>query len=282
MRSSRTYISFATGQKGTSDEISVSQVHEYATSVGNKTWFRSVTLSLAHQNKGCANSIIGGVSSVLESHKEVIVLEDDHVTTAGFIEYMNDALRFFEQSSNIWSISGYALPLRLPLSYPHDLYVTPRACAWGWGTWRDRWVKVDWDVSGYQSFRHDIWKRWTFNRGGWDMSRMLDAQMRGAIDAWDIRWCYAQHLDRSMTVYPSKSYVMNIGTDGTGTHGVVSSRYQPVLAEADHVCQFELTAPNRTILRRFRHFFVHPVRYIARGLRSRALRLLGKSALKSR
>jgi len=100
-----------------------------------------------------------------------------------------------------------------------------------------------------------------FNRGGLDMSSMLDAQMKGKIDSWAIRWCFAQHLDGSSTVYPKKSFVRNTGLDGTGTHSGYNPRYEVVVADAERQCRFELPPKNPVILRRFRNYYLHPVRY---------------------
>jgi len=50
----------------------------------------------------------------------------------------------------------------------HDVYVTPRACSWGWGTWKKRWKKVDWVVTDYQGLKVSMRRRKEFNRGGLD------------------------------------------------------------------------------------------------------------------
>jgi len=129
---------FCDGPKGERDNASVLQVQEYIKQISLEPWFRAVHVSISRENKGLANSVISGVSKVFESYDRVIVLEDDLTTSKGFLEYMNDGLNFFEDHKKIWSISGYALPIKLPDNYQHDLYLAPRACSWGWGTWRDR------------------------------------------------------------------------------------------------------------------------------------------------
>jgi len=265
---------FCDGAKGERDKAGVMQVKEYIKQISLESCFRAVHFSFSRENKGCANSIIAGVSSVLESYDKVIVVEDDIVTTSGFLEYMNDALRFFEEHKKIWSISGYALPINLPENYQHDLYLTPRSCSWGWGTWRDRWSKVDWEVKDYQGFRKNPWRRMAFNRGGLDLSSMLDAQMTGKIDAWDIIFCFTQYMEGSLTVYPRKSFVQNIGLDGTGTHSGFNPRYQVVAVDGEKKVLFELPPENPVILRRFRNYYLHPVRFTLSAIKQFVLRIL--------
>jgi len=267
---------FCDGAKDERDAANVKLVQDYIRNLHLSSCFRSIEVSFAQKNMGLANSIIRGVSRVLESHDEVIVLEDDLVIGAGFLEYMNEALAFFRENKTIWSISGYAPPIELPKDYAHDLYVTPRACSTGWGTWADRWQAVDWAVADYQQFKVDVCRRLAFNRGGLDMSAMLDAQMQGKMDSWAIRWCYSQFVHGSLTVYPVHSYVKNIGMDGSGTHSGVSEKYDTTLALDDFRPRLTSPIPNRTILRRVRNLYLHPVtyalssikRYVVRAIRS--------------
>ena len=40
--------------------------------------------------------------------------------------------------------------------YKLDYYLSYRASSWGWATWRERWMKVDWNVKEYQKFKRNI------------------------------------------------------------------------------------------------------------------------------
>ena len=90
-------------------------------------------------NLGLANSIIKGVSSIFEKYEKVIVLEDDLLTTQNFLLYMNQALDEYEETKNVFSISGYSLNL-MSASYPSETtYFLNRSWSWGWATWKDCW-----------------------------------------------------------------------------------------------------------------------------------------------
>lgn len=214
-------IIFSDGPKRESAQASVQAVRDYIKTIDG---FKSVDIVEAPQNQGLANSIIKGVSQVLDDHNSVIVLEDDLLTSPNFLAFMNQALEFYQENSKIWSVSGYNVPIQIPSDYAEEVYFTYRGCSWGWATWRDRWQKCDWEVQDYRSFMRDRTAKKAFDRGGYDLSEMLRDQMDGQMDSWAIRWCYSQFKDDSYTVYPIKSKVQNIGYDGSGTHCEVSTK----------------------------------------------------------
>ncbi|MGN0407085.1 MAG: glycosyl transferase [Bacteroides sp.] len=188
--------------------------------------FNSITLTMAAEHKGLANSVISGVSLVIEKYKCAIVVEDDIVTSPYFLNYMNDALEYYKDDKKVWSISGYTLPLKSLQNYSDDVYAFYRCCSWGWATWEDRWKLNDWEVKDFADFDRNFFKRRKFNRGGRDLSFQLDRQMLGWIDSWAIRWGYNEYKNDMVTIYPAASYVDNEGFDGTGTHfGTVSTNY---------------------------------------------------------
>lgn len=205
------------------DEQKRAQCRQLYTYLNEKSWknkFRQVKVIYAAQHQGLAKSVINGVNQIIEEYKKVIVLEDDIVTIPTFLKYMNECLDFYRDDDSVWSISGYAFPCELIYRQPEDLYLGYRANSWGWGTWIDRWNLADWQVKDYNTFKYNVYKRALFNRGGCDLSFMLDRQMRGAIDSWAVRWCYAQYKNDMYTVYPIRTFVTNIGMDGSGTHYV--------------------------------------------------------------
>jgi hypothetical protein len=206
---------FSDAPKNENSIESVEEVRKYIKSING---FENIIIREAEKNKGLATSVISGVTEVIKEYGKVIVLEDDLVTSVNFLEYMNKALCFYENNQKIWSISGYNLPIEIPKAYNKDVYLSYRACSWGWATWKDRWDKNDWTVSNYDDFLKSKEQQKLFNRGGSDMTDMLKSQMEGKIDSWAIRWCYSQFKDNSYTIYPVKSKIQNIGNDGSGVH----------------------------------------------------------------
>lgn len=59
-----------------------------------------------------------------------------------------------------------------------------------------------------------------FNFGdSYAFAGMLEGQIAGRNDSWAVRWYASAFLADRLTLYPGRSLVQNIGTDGSGTHG---------------------------------------------------------------
>lgn len=182
--------------------------------------FRSVSVTVSASHRGLAGSIIPEVTGMLERHGRAIVVEDDLITSPNFLDFMNAGLEAYADNSRVFSISGYTSPLPSLDGYRHDVYSGYRASSWGWATWKHQWREVDWSVADYAKYRWSLARRLRLRRGGSDIEAMLRRQMRGKIDSWAVRWCYAQsRLDR-ITIFPRVSKVKNIGFGSTATHTV--------------------------------------------------------------
>lgn len=209
---------FSDSFRDVQDQKAVNAVRKYLCEVQKAGWFHLVSIYESEKNKGLAQSIISGVSMIIEQYGRIIVLEDDLITSPKFLRYMNECLDYFEDNEKIWAVCGYTSELQSLRGYEKDVYLNYRASTWGWGTWRNRWADIDWNVSDYKRFRINPIERIRFCFGGNDTVSMLKAQMNGKIDSWGIRWCYAQSRRRKLAVAPRKSLVRNIGFDDTGTH----------------------------------------------------------------
>lgn len=206
---------FVDGAKKPTDEPRVQEVINYVQHVAG---FKKVTLKISTVNKGLSQSIIGGVTEVLQRFGKVIVLEDDLLTSPNFLNYMNGALDHYEHNRKVYSVSGYSFKINFSKDYYFDHYFSVRGSSWGWATWLDRWETIDWEVSDYAQFISSWKKRRSFNKGGSDLSGMLRKQMEGKINSWAIRWCFQQWKNEQLTVYPRTSKIKNIGFGATATH----------------------------------------------------------------
>ncbi|MCH7414626.1 glycosyltransferase [Belliella sp. R4-6] len=222
-------IIFSDGPKNILSERKINDVREYINKVEG---FKSVKIFESKINKGLANSIIEGVSNVVGQYGKIIVLEDDLVTSPNFLDFMNQALQYYENDSEIISVSGYTLNLpSLPRN--RDFYYGYRASSWGWGIWKDRWEQIDWEMSNYEVFLKDKKLVKNFLRGGSDMLRMLKNQREGRIDSWAIRLCFHQSLLNLKTVFPSRSKIESIGYSKEATHTVGAKRFLTILDKSN-------------------------------------------------
>ncbi len=251
-QNSMLYI-FSDGPKSESDRKFVDEVREIIKAVDG---FKTIDIILRDKNLGLANSVISGVSEVIKKYEHVIVLEDDMTFSKNFLEYMNKILFFYQHDMNVFSISGYNFPILIPSSYKDEIYFSPRASSWGWATWQNRWDKADWNITDFNNFINDRDAVKTFNQGGDDLTLMLKKQVKGKIDSWAVRWCYAHYKNKAYCAYPTKSFVMNIGTDKSGTHLKKTTKYNVELNENSTPQNLPKNIfVDEQILKNFQYFF---------------------------
>lgn len=212
-------------KENASDEMreKINKLHEqakqYAINAPKRGKFKAVHVVCAEQNKGLANSIIGGVTDVINRFGRVIVLEDDLLTSPTFITYMNDALDFYEKLDAVFSISSDT-PLNMSSveSYEYDVFASLRFMSYGWGTWKNRWDKVDWSLDYLEELLRHPEQIKAFNRGGDDLTDLLCMQRDGKIDSWAIRFQANHFLQHAISIMPTLPFIHHIGMDGSGTH----------------------------------------------------------------
>ncbi len=234
-------IVFADGPKPDATAEEREKVEKVRKLVQQENWCGSVEYHFAEKNLGCRNSIIQGITQVLQQHEAVIVLEDDIVTSPFFLKFMNQALQFYAPYKSVFSISGYNLPedkFKIPYNYKYDVYVSLRLLNWGWATWNDRWFQTQWDKQFIPEFLQQKEKVDAFKRGGDDLPRMLKEEFEGKSDAWDIQFDYQHLKNHAVSIVPCHSYTITIGTDGTGTHVQKGVNYKNDLSLAVETPRF--------------------------------------------
>lgn len=204
------------------EEEKVRAVREFVKTISG---FRSLTYHFAGNNQGLGPSLIKGVTEVLEHYGRAIVVEDDLVVSTNFLAFVNQGLDIYEKEKNVFSVSGETRNVKPPKGNCYDNYFAPRAGCWGWGTWKDRWEKVDWRLEDWESVQKN---RHRYNHwGGSDCYRMLRGWKEGKNQSWAIRFTYSQFLQHATTVFPFVSKVSNegFGTDGTNCKKVRYNRF---------------------------------------------------------
>ena len=213
-------IVFSDGPRDAAAALAVSEVREYARSV---TGFRSLRILEREANLGLAESIIGGVTAVCAEFGRVIVLEDDLITAPYFLQFMNEALRMYENDVMVGSVHGYWYPVDREI--PETFFLRGASC-WGWATWSRAWQSFEPDGRKLlaQLRQRNLTDAFDLD-GAIAYTRMLEKQIAGKIDSWAIRWHASMFLAGRLQLSPGRSLVSNIGFDGSGTHCAESAAY---------------------------------------------------------
>jgi hypothetical protein len=198
--------------------------------VCSRPWLRNVVLVEADVNRGLADSIVAGVSRVVEQHGRVIVLEDDIVTSPGFLEFMNAGLELYADEEKVMHISGYMYPLDLPARGTAFLRVL--SC-WGWATWARAWKHYDPDIERHLSRLNSPELVRKFNvEGHADFHRQLLDNQSGKIRSWAVKWYASWLAQDGLSLFPTQSLVRNIGHDGSGIHCGPDDRFDTKFADS--------------------------------------------------
>ena len=208
----------------TEKEGEAAQVEEVKAYVKTITGFRTLHYEFADHNKGLGNSIISGVTSVINSHGTAIIIEDDLIVAPNFLWFMNEGLKRYQHKKQVFSVCGYNNIVQCPDDYHADAYFCTRSSSWGWATWQDRWEAVDWQLSDWTEHKK---QSTAFNKwGGSDCFKLLNDWHCGKNRSWAIRFCYTQFLQNGVSLFPIRSLVRNDGFDGRGTNCKAWSRFK--------------------------------------------------------
>jgi hypothetical protein len=204
---------FSDGERSSKDRDNVEQVREVSKSIQG---FKSVNIRFSPVNKGLANSIIDGVTEVVNLHGSAIVMEDDLVTSPYFLSYMNQALDLYRNDEEVVCINGYFYPIGRDL--PQSFFLRGADCQ-GWATWKRGWKVFNPDGKYLlnELKRRGQVRAFDYN-GSYSFTRMLNHQQKGLVDSWAIRWYASAFLENKLTLYPGQSLLKNIGFDNSGTN----------------------------------------------------------------
>jgi hypothetical protein len=169
------------------------------------------------QNLGLAKSIRLGLNSLFAIHRKAMILEDDIIPTKAFFAVMEYYLNTQEFNQSVGSVTG-ANTTRFPLLERRDFLLSKRHSSWGWATWADRWLSIDWDYVDHE-FVGDQQTISKVRKASPDLVEYAKLQAAGKIDSWAT----AMNIDfirkGLLCIVPKKNLITNIGLDGSGTHG---------------------------------------------------------------
>jgi GR25 family glycosyltransferase involved in LPS biosynthesis len=208
---------FADGPKKDASDENLEKIRLTREIAKNFTSCKEVIFEESRDNIGCADSITSGITRIVNKHGKIIVLEDDIVTGKGFLTYMNEAFDLYQNEERVISVTAFNYPIKF--KNVADTYFLKGADSWGWGTWKRGWDQFNPDAS---VLLNEIKRRKLsskFNLGNtYNFVSLLELQIEGKIDAWDIQFHAGAFLNNKLTLHPKVSLVKNIGLDGSGTH----------------------------------------------------------------
>ena len=219
---SRLFI-FSDGPKNAKQAEKVAEVRALIKQVEG---FKLVEIIERSSNLGLANSVISGVSQLMEEYGQAIVFEDDLITSPYTLRYFNDALVRYQNEVQVMHIGAYMYPL--PIAESEQLPETfffRAATSWGWATWARAWQHFNPDVEVLMK-QFDADQKHQFSiEGSMNFWKQMQELKAGKNNSWAIRWYASIFLIGGLTLNPAHSLVSNIGHDGSGVHSGINEIY---------------------------------------------------------
>lgn len=205
---------YADGAKPNASEEQLVNINKAREIACLRKWCKEVHYTERDRNWGLADNIVNGVTYIINRFGKIIVLEDDIVTSPGFLKYMNDALSIYEQEELVMHVSGYMFPVDKKL--PETFFYNTASC-WGWGTWKDAWNNLEWNANKTLSQIEEKVLITKFNvNNTYNFYNDLKANANSSIKTWAVRWYASFFLKGGYALHPFPSLTNNIGHDGDG------------------------------------------------------------------
>jgi acetyltransferase-like isoleucine patch superfamily enzyme len=206
---------FSDGPIIDASEIDLDKIRQVREIIKEKNWCKKVTIVEAQCNNGLAESIISGVSKTLKKYERIIVLEDDIITSRGFLKFMNDALQLYKDDDKVMHISGF-LPSISSDTTDSSFFLSLTHC-WGWATWQRAWTYLINDKENLLRILDNskTIKAFNFN-AKYNLYGQVKMNQENKIKTWAVFWYASVFLRQGLCLHPHQTMVKNIGFDGTG------------------------------------------------------------------
>jgi hypothetical protein len=251
-----TLIIFSDAPSSKKDLPEVEKVRKY---IKNIKGFKKIKIIYRKNNFGLANSLISGVSYILKKYPKIIVVEDDLVVSRFFLNYMNEALVLYRDEKRVCSISGYVYPAKY--NAQGTFFIRGSDC-WGWATWSRAWKNFEKNPVILLKKIKRLGYEYDFNfYGAIEQTKMLKNNINKKNNSWAIRWCAHNYIKNKLTLFPTQSFVKNIGLDGSGTHKENRDSYKKynVSLVKRYMSLKEIPVTENKVNRKIfsEHFFLH-------------------------
>jgi hypothetical protein len=239
------------------DEEKVEELRDYLRGVSG---FSEIHIWEREKNGRVANNR-GGMKSLSDQFGEFIFLEEDVVTSPGFLQFINDGLEHFRDNPMVQAICGHTPNLKSLLNHKSDYYSTSRFHPWGFGMTRKNYDQISSIDSKYLLEKEKSIKAVVDDYGN-DLWNMIVKDARGEVDALDLKICFLQIMAGKVSVLPRMTLVRNIGIDGSGAHCSDEDPYEGhKLWNQEHFEFSNVVEASYRVRREYRKFYDLPSRF---------------------
>ncbi|WP_075534791.1 hypothetical protein [Candidatus Pelagibacter communis] len=206
-------IIFSDSPKTNQDEKKVDEVRKILNDLNG---FKEKKIIIREKNYGLYKNFVTGITDVCNEYDKIIVVEDDNKTSKYFLNFINDGLNVYQNEPEVCAINGWFYPNKNDLK---ETFFLKGGNTWGWGTWKRAWDKFNpnTDYLIKEIKKRNLVKKFNLNNS-FDYLSMLEKRDKNLNESHTIIWKASTFLNDMFSLYPSSSFVKNIGFDGSGIH----------------------------------------------------------------
>ncbi|WP_274371967.1 hypothetical protein [Entomospira culicis] len=201
------------------DEPEVSACRAYFEQIEGFKSVQVVALTENHNVKKAAKVMGEWMSKKYEAW---ISIEDDILVHEDFLRFMNDALVYYRDNEKVACVMGFAYDsvfekALIGRGYAHDVLFTQAFYAFGWATWAHKWQSLEITMPSHDYFK-GMGSYLQLLRRSWAHLASHRVASKPTSELWDVHFCYEMIRKGLVAVMPVRSYLQNIGFDGSGLH----------------------------------------------------------------
>lgn len=173
------------------------------------TWFREETANVY-------DSLRGAIDWLFRNEEEGIILEEDVVPSLAFFSFCDQMIDYYRQDRRVWYISGDNLFNLNPMGY--DYTFTHYHWMFGWASWRDRWLSVDWENTHIDEMaEQNIYKHFFKTKKQCVIRMRMRIESKDFLEktkCWDYYFGMVCDQYNAVGVVPKQHLITNIGYSG--------------------------------------------------------------------
>jgi len=199
---------------------------------------KKLDILIRSKNYGSYRNIFDAIDEILKIYDTFIFSEDDNVFSPHFLSFVNSGLENYYDRNDIFSISGYNYPIKIPNDYKQSVYIWQGLSAWGFGTWKHKWNIVDRNIKQVET--------WLKNKEHLKKLDKVAQHYRYALKTMALKniingdGYYSSYLVENdmYSIFPIKTFVKNFGHDGSGNNKFLSNEFTK--QELNEVSEFNM------------------------------------------
>lgn len=179
-----------------------------------KNHYLNIKCYFRTKNFGLAKSIVDGLKKIKKKSKYYLILEDDCIPRVGIFEYINTAIKLSKNNLKKNIVCCYQTPNMIENNNYLKFNNTNLFIPWGW-------VISDENIENFIKFYN---RKNSYNIKD-EFFDKIASTIKLKKNIWSLDFMKFCKLNNISFIYPSISFIKNIGFDGSGINSKVTNNF---------------------------------------------------------